>query len=127
MEVLCSSCFILSNRFVFIPLRIEEKGEGPTIDVSFDQLGRTSSGLRQYWIMIYFNAKGMPNHWSSSITGTSIHIPGNLRQLMSEVIIGHVLGMYVMDAYVHVQTGLNVVLGHTAILQRTHCLPSTED
>lgn len=46
---------------------------------------------------------------------------------MSEVIIRNVLWVDIMYAYVHVQTGLDVILRHTAILEHTHCLPSAED
>jgi hypothetical protein len=46
---------------------------------------------------------------------------------MSEVVVGDVLRVDVVDAYVHVQTGLDVVLGHAAVLQGAHCLTGTED
>ena len=42
---------------------------------------------------------------------------------MAEVVVGHVLGVDVVDTDVHVQTGLDVILGNTAIFQGAHRLP----
>lgn len=46
---------------------------------------------------------------------------------MSEEVVGDIFGMDVVDAYVHVEACLDVVLGDAAVLQGTHCLSSTKD
>ena len=45
---------------------------------------------------------------------------------MAEVVVGHILGVDVVDPDVQVQTGLDVVLGNTAVFESAHCLPRTE-